>query len=224
METIKIYFDTEFTGLQQNTSLISIGLVTEFNDVFYAEFTDYNKELVTPWIYENVINNLYLPRLFDGNIRYFGHNNIYYYGDKKNVSDNLYDWLLAIREKYTHEGQIQFVSDVCHYDFVLLIDLLSGNALSLPEWISPYCHDINQDISKYYQISDYDAFDKNRESIVYSKVYGDDRKRMKNIGTSIKHNALWDANIIKIIYEVLNTRTPSKSLNLEIFENDLSII
>lgn len=39
---MKIFFDTEFTGLQQNTSLISIGLVTEDDRSFYAELVDYN--------------------------------------------------------------------------------------------------------------------------------------------------------------------------------------
>ena len=223
MKTIKIYFDTEFTGLRQDTTLISIGLVAENNDIFYAEFTDYNKSLVNPWITDNVINNLYLPKLFNGHIREFGNNNIYYYGDKKNISDNLYSWLLSIREQYAFDGVIQFVSDVSHYDFMLLIDLLAIDALSLPDWISPYCHDINQDIAKRYQISDYEAFDKNREKLMYTKIYGEDRNRMKKIGTTIKHNALWDANVIKILDETFNKKTP-ESLNLEVFENDLSVI
>lgn len=33
---IKIFLDTEFTGLTQNTSLISIGLVAETGEEFYA--------------------------------------------------------------------------------------------------------------------------------------------------------------------------------------------
>ena len=32
---MKIFFDTEFTGLHKNTTLISIGLVSETGDEFY---------------------------------------------------------------------------------------------------------------------------------------------------------------------------------------------
>ena len=55
---MKIFFDTEFTGLHKNTTLISIGLVDENGRSFYAEFTAYNKSQVDDWIQENVINNL----------------------------------------------------------------------------------------------------------------------------------------------------------------------
>jgi len=40
---MKIYFDTEFTGLHKNTTLISIGCVAENGKTFYAELTDYDK-------------------------------------------------------------------------------------------------------------------------------------------------------------------------------------
>lgn len=55
---MKIYFDTEFTGLHQNTTLISIGMIAEDGRSFYAEFSDYDKKQVDKWIQKNVINNL----------------------------------------------------------------------------------------------------------------------------------------------------------------------
>jgi len=42
----KIFFDTEFTGLRQDTSLISIGCITETEEIFYFENTDYNADQV----------------------------------------------------------------------------------------------------------------------------------------------------------------------------------
>ena len=57
---MKIFFDTEFTGLHQNTTLISIGLISECGKTFYAEFTDYDKSQIDDWLQENVINNLIL--------------------------------------------------------------------------------------------------------------------------------------------------------------------
>ncbi|WP_297419265.1 hypothetical protein [Clostridium sp.] len=53
------------------------------------------------------------------------------------------------------------------------------------------CHDINQDIAEFYNISEIQAFDKSREDIL--EGFG-----MKING--IKHNALYDAKVIKAIY------------------------
>lgn len=90
---------------------------------------------------------------------------------------------------------IEWVSDVCHYDFVLLIDLLYGHALKIPYGVhGASCHDINQDIANHYWISEIEAFDKSREGILENfcaKIEG------------IKHNALYDAKVIKEIYECL---------------------
>lgn len=55
---MKIFFDTEFTGLHKNTTLISIGLVTEDGRAFYAELNDYDKDQLDPWISKHVIDNL----------------------------------------------------------------------------------------------------------------------------------------------------------------------
>ena len=38
----KLFFDTEFTGLHKNTTLISIGIISEDGKTFYAELNDYD--------------------------------------------------------------------------------------------------------------------------------------------------------------------------------------
>ena len=81
---------------------------------------------------------------------------------------------------------------MCHYDFVLLIDLF-GTAFDLPENVSASCHDINQDIAKNYGISEREAFDKSREEIV--------AELCEEPISGIKHNSLYDAEVIKAIYE-----------------------
>ena len=58
MKTTKVFFDTEFTGLHQKTTLISIGLVSECGKTFYAELTDYDKSQIDKWLNDNVISNL----------------------------------------------------------------------------------------------------------------------------------------------------------------------
>lgn len=191
---VKFYFDCEFTGLVKNTDLISIGIISEIGNTFYAEFTDYNKQMITPWIQENVINKL----IFNDKKYYYvdGYDdindprlNIRCKGTKNEIKDLLMLW---IRCNCSIDNTIQFISDVCHYDFVLLIDLLFGNALNTKN-VSPVCHDINNDISRYYNISEAEAFDVNRESIVNNQIVDID-----------KHNALFDAKVIKLIYEKIH--------------------
>lgn len=55
---MNIYFDTEFTGLHKDTTLISLGCVADDGRRFYTEFTDFDKSQCNDWINENVINNL----------------------------------------------------------------------------------------------------------------------------------------------------------------------
>lgn len=184
----KIFFDMEFTGLHKNTSIISIGLVDENDNKFYAELSDFELDQCDEWIRENI-----LSKLISNSKSVRKQNRIYkvdnfYYGDKQFVRDKLLKWLGT-------EDNIQFISDVSHYDFVLLIDLISGHALTLPKNISPYCHDINQDIARYYNVSDAKAFDMTREDIM-DKIEGSNEK----------HNALFDAIIIKNIYEKINKK------------------
>ena len=184
-----LFFDMEFTGLRQNTTPISLGIVSEDGKKFYAEFTDYDESQCNDWIKENVIKNLKLSGMGVGvsdtdenpPLRIV-------MGDKRYIRQEANEWLRQF-------NKIQFVSDVCHYDFVLLIDLLTNGetALDLPKNISAVCHDINQDIAAYFEVSDREAFDMNREEIL-DRLTG-----YRVVGE--KHNSLHDAEIIKEIYE-----------------------
>ena len=64
---MKVFFDTEFTGLHQNTTLISIGMVAEDGQAsFYAEFTDYDQSQIDDWLQSNVVDKLSLET--DGHV------------------------------------------------------------------------------------------------------------------------------------------------------------
>lgn len=199
-----IYFDTEFTGLRKDTTLISIGLVTADNKKFYAEFTDYDESQVDDWIRDNVISNLthpdYHPECTESDLWTIT-------GTKSDVSHLLKLWL----ESIVKPNQIlQFVSDVSHYDFVLLIDLITngGTAFDMPEYISPVCHDINQDMTLHIFVPknneelsskplDYIAFDLDRVECV--KSMGRDIVDSENR----KHNSLFDAELMRIMHQTM---------------------
>lgn len=183
---MKIFFDTEFTGLRKEAQLISLALVDENNRSFYAEFNDYDKSFYDPWIQENVMDKLTFVR--DSYVQYKDdHDGIMCKGSKDYVRCLLEQWLAEY-------DKVELVSDVCHYDMVLFIDIF-GTAFDLPKNVCPSCHDINQDIAEYFNISEREAFDKSRTlmasgSIAYIK----------------EHDAMYDAQVIKIIYEKIHKK------------------
>ena len=186
---MNIYFDTEFTGLHKSTTLISIGLIDENGRTFYAELTDYDKSQVDYWIMENVIEHLISSKSknkFVYGASVFGEKTIVI-GDKFKVKEELEHWLSVYDE-------VQLISDVCHYDMVLFIDIF-GDAFSIPKNVSAVCYDINQDIAKYFGCSNKEAFDISREEIVA-------KEEIKINGE--KHNSLYDAMVIKEIYHIIN--------------------
>ncbi len=183
---MNLYFDTEFTGLHAGTTLVNIGIVAENGKKFYAEFSDYEETQCDNWIKENVLkhtilagNDTLAARLGEND------NTTVVLGRKVDIRYELGEWLKQF------DG-VQFVSDVCHYDMVLMIDIFGG-AFDLPKNVSAVCHDINQDIAKHYGISEREAFDKSREEIV-SELCGE-------FIAGDKHNALYDAEVIKAIYK-----------------------
>lgn len=175
---MNVYFDMEFTGLKKDTTIISVGMIAENGEKFYGEIVDYDHSQLDEWLIKNVITNLWsVTKTIEecSSVEYF------YVGTKNQIADYLKKWLSQFED-------VQFVSDVCHYDMVLLIDLFGG-AFDLPSNVSPACHDINQDIARCLNISDRKAFDVNRECF------------LGICDSEGKHNALHDAEIIKKIYE-----------------------
>lgn len=199
-----IYFDTEFTVLGPGAQLISLGMVTDRGKEFYAEFTDYNLPACSSWLRENVLSNLLFTtagmkngKVIDemGVLTYKDvssekwHGNMYVLGNSNVVLHNLIKWLKQFKDQ-----QIQFVSDVCHYDMVLLCNLFGG-AFNLPKNVAPACYDICQDFLNRNVGADdmMDAFDLSREELCL-KLTG-------SLPDGIKHNSLYDAKVIKAIFE-----------------------
>lgn len=178
---MNVYFDTEFTGLHKGTTLISIGLIASNGKKFYAEIVDYDRSQVNDWIKENVINNLWaVSKTIDECSKF----EYYHLGTKEQIAQKLKEWFLEF-------DSVQLISDVAHFDMVLLIDLFGG-AFDLPKNVNPSCHDINQDIAKFLGVTEREAFDVSRECFLGICL------------SSEKHNALYDAEIIKEIYEFIN--------------------
>lgn len=180
---MNIYFDCEFTGLFKNTELISLGMIADDGKSIYVEFSGIDVENQDAWIKDNVLDNTYLygPNT---NIYNIIDEDNYYAGTKEEIKDILLNWLSQF-------DQVQLVSDVCHYDMVLFVDIF-GTAFDLPKNVSACCYDINQDIANYLNISLTEAFDINREDFLLNNF--------SDVIQGKKHNSFFDANVIKHIY------------------------
>lgn len=177
----KIFFDTEFTGLHQNTTLISIGLVAETGQTFYAELDDYDKGQLNEWLQENVINKLRLQ--YKGLTARGDHSE--YLGNKRQLSSYLRTWL----NQFEH---VEIWSDCMSYDWVLFCELFGG-AFNIPGSV----YYIPFDICTLFKERGIDP-DISREEFASSIMTID--------STHNKHNALYDAEIIRLCHMKLSTK------------------
>lgn len=206
-KTLFVSFDTEMTDLRKDDDIISIGLQTsDSSHAFYAEVNDFDKNKMSEWVADNVISNLlandhdtyYSIKSLDEDRDGVSTAIVFMKNTFREVSISLNSWLDNVMEKY---DDIQFVSDVSHYDFVHLIDLITnkGSGIDLRKDVSISIIDINQfldmsSIRKEFNIAWSEvSSDVNREGIV-EMIKGE---KLQNVS---KHNALFDAAVINAIF------------------------
>lgn len=198
----KVFFDTEFTGLHQDTTLISIGLVSDCGKTFYAEFTDYDTRQVDEWIETNVINNLTLQDRIGRGVT----SSVAYPKEKRSFSDALdfalakdtldrsvvecvgsSDFIQPQLESWLNQfDEVEIWSDCLSYDWVLFCQIF-GHAFQIPKHV----YYIPFDICTLFKVKGINP-DVNREE--FAGIDG------------IKHNALHDAKVIKACYDKLNNQ------------------
>lgn len=180
----KLYFDTEFTGLHKNTTLISIGIKSECGARFYAELTDYDKSQIDEWLQKHVLDNLNFKAPAMGEDDYIFE---YYTAgptvkmrcNSERLKSELTKWLDLF------EGiEVKMVSDCLSYDWVLFNHIF-GHAFNIPKHVNYIPYDIctamedlgiDPDISREEFISDMEG----------DPIEGE------------KHNALYDAEVIEM--------------------------
>jgi hypothetical protein len=177
----KIFLDTEFTGLHQRTTLISLGMVAETGEGFYAEFTDYDEEQITDWHKDNV-----LAKLWVNNKEAIEKKDdlVYVVGDSATIMEALQKWI-------TQFPFVEIWADVLAYDWVLFCELFGG-AFGIPENI-------------FYAPFDLATLFRLKNIIEPISKYDNDVKRFEYAGASIhtQHNALADARVELVCYKKL---------------------
>jgi hypothetical protein len=174
---VKIFFDTEFTGLHQKTTLISIGAVSEDGRTFYAEFSDYDRDQMDAWLYKNVYAHLEFNLVDRATPDVPNYANFEMKGRSLDIAAKLTTWL-------AQWDRVEMWSDCYAYDWVLLCELFGG-AFNIPSNV----YYIPFDLSTAFVLRGVDP-DVSRDE--YAGLPGDR-----------KHNALHDAMAIKACYERL---------------------
>lgn len=179
----KLFFDTEFTGLHQHTTLISIGIVSKCGHTFYAELTDYDKSQIDEWLQTNVIDNLLFndqEERREGIVSAMGYS-IELKCNKMQLQGELGQWLQQFG------SGVEMWSDCLAYDWVLFNQIF-GHAFNIPKSV----YYIPFDICTLFLICGIDP-DVDREQYAYGTK-----------GEQKKHNALVDARMIKECFERLS--------------------
>jgi hypothetical protein len=205
----KVFFDCEFTGLHQKTTLISIGLISECGKNFYAEFNDYDKSQIDEWLQENVINNLRFKEPQEGEEEYY----VATRSDENKIPNDLYKgFSIGLRGETSVIKQelirwleqfedVEIWGDCLAYDWVLFNQIF-GHAFNIPKnvFYIPF------DLSSLFKIKGIDP-DVRRETFASSVVSENGETILlddvANVINVVKHNALFDAIIIKMCYERL---------------------
>ena len=179
----KLFLDTEFTGLRQNTRLISLALCADDGREFYAEFSDFDESQCDDWLKKNVLSatrwamdSSAVP--FEADEK----NVSLCYGDSARVKQALLNWLSAYDD-------VEIWADCLAWDWVLFCELFGG-AFELPKQIfyMPfdlvtlfYCKNLDADISR----------------LEFAK------KHHAHLSDGQLHNALFDARLTKICHDLL---------------------
>jgi hypothetical protein len=193
----KLFIDLEFTGLHQATTPISLGIISECGKTFYAEFTDYDRTQINDWLDENVIANTWVSKhnriasmgsVYSDDLRWA---DVHVFGSSDFIKPFLIQWLSQFEE-------VIIWSDCLAYDWVLF-NQIWGHAFNLPKNI----YYIPMDICTVFEMKGIDP-DISREEYCEIETFREEKtKVLRNDFQSIKHNALWDAFIIRECYNKL---------------------
>jgi len=166
---MRIFFDTEFTGLHQDTTLISLGMVTETGETFYAESNEFAQDQIDEWLEKNVLAHLFGSA--DAMSRAEPQIDFAFRASNAMIAHGIRQWTAKW-------SRCEMWSDCLAYDWVLFCELFGG-ARYLPKNI----YYIPFDLATMLLLRRIDP-DINREQFL-------------GIAGCQKHNALWDAKVIR---------------------------
>lgn len=187
---IRLYYDAEFTSLSRQGRLISLSFVSTDDHIFYAEFNDYPRERLSPWVTDHVLPFLMYP---DEKIYHEDQGeSVYIKNNSATIRDEFNRWIAPM-------GPLEIYGDCPSYDWVLFCDLF-GSAMDIPNSI----YYIPFDLATILRCRSLDP-DMDRERFV-ADHRGESTLNALTRRAKGKHNALYDALILKTMLEILEHR------------------
>lgn len=198
---MNLYLDCEMNGLSQYTDILSLALLGDDGNYFYAEFM-YPVMEYDPWVAENVIPKFKLKGEPEGMPTAWMMGKKYNDGALESSLGFTYTWTADSLEVLSgwesigrmlkiwleKKGPVEIWSDVCAYDWVLFCELFqtTDTAERLPKNV----YYIPFDIATLMKIKGVDP-DISREEFAELPLPWN------------KHNALFDARVIQACYRKL---------------------
>lgn len=172
---MKYFFDTEFIEDGKTIEAISIGIINDNGDTFYAEWNDFDYYKTNDFVLEHVIPNLRMWNIDDLTpfISKDGPN-IKMYGNREFIKSELLKWIGKDKPK--------FYAWYASYDWVMLCQIF-GTMMDLPDNWPMFVYDVKP------------LFDQ----LEYTNSW----KKANHPDPSDVHNALADAIWLKDMYNDL---------------------
>ena len=128
---MRFFYDTEFIEDGRTIDLVSIGVVDEDGEEFYAVSTDFDPRPAIPWVRENVLDRL--PSPADRAWR-----------SRARIRDDLLEFLTtSAAARGGPREPIELWAWVAAYDHVALVQLW-GDMRGLPRPIPRFTHELKQ--------------------------------------------------------------------------------
>lgn len=174
-----LFVDAEFTGEHQKTSLVSLALVGMNDESVHVAFNDFDRDQVTPWLEENVLA-LIDPSTCVSSAEGF-----------RRVSEFL--------DVYSSGERVSLVSAGKLTDLILLFELWHHAHPTRKYFHNLYClpdslnHAAHFDLNTMFHLAGVDP--------------GTDRAAFAEVDLpGVRHDALWDARIVRACFAKLYTR------------------
>ncbi len=178
-----LFYDLEMTRLHQQTTPMSIGLVSyDGTREFYAEFTDYDESQLDEWLRINVLANFILSQMNDHTYSESGKTQ-FLKGDLDWVVSHpkgLRNWLESFEEK------IVLAASGGWYDWVLFRTMMEMKYVEdTPRFLDGWPIDV-------VSLLRWEGYDPGEKYFKENFIGASDHSK--------KHNALEDARVIREVY------------------------
>lgn len=175
---MRYFFDTEFIEHATGIQLVSIGIVCETGESFYAESCSFDERLADEWVQNNVLSKLrYYKNTPIGSKWSPVTSQVHVFGPEAFIRDELLQWLNVEKDGYP-----EFYAYYAAYDWVIFARIF-GRLIEKPEHFPMWVIDLKQ--------------------MMWERGLSKEWKQQNISDPQGEHDALVDAKWNKELYELI---------------------